>query len=120
MAGAHTARAVMRPHVHVECGAGGIKFWLDPEVEVANIERFGIWLLVDGREFLFSYKQYPWFVDARIGDILDVRRDQPEHLRWPALDGDLSIDSLLNPENHPLRAKAAKRARLRGRAAESA
>jgi len=38
--------------------------------------------------------------------ILDVKRPHPNHLRWPQLDIDLSIDSIEHPENYPLQARA--------------
>jgi hypothetical protein len=73
------------------------------EVEVASISRHGFWLYLDGREIFVSFKEFPWFADASVNKILDVRRPTPEHLHWPELDVDLSIESIEHPERFPLR-----------------
>jgi len=83
----------MRSAVH-----GGSIF----EVEVANIDAFGFWLLVGGTEYFLPYEEYPWFRNARVRDILNVTLEGKDHLRWPALDVDLSIESLEHPESYPL------------------
>lgn len=70
--------------------------------EVTNIDRFGFWLLARGKEYFLPYEEYPWFKDARVRDILDVRLVHQDHLRWPALDVDLSLESLERPEAFPL------------------
>ena len=72
------------------------------EAEVTNIDRFGFWLLVRGKEYFLPYEEYPWFKDARVRDILRVRLVHEGHLRWPALDVDLSLESLDRPESFPL------------------
>jgi len=60
-------------------------------VEVTNIDAFGFGLLVRGKEYFLPYDEYPWFKDARVRDILGVRLVHEHHLRWPALDVDLSL-----------------------------
>jgi hypothetical protein len=70
--------------------------------EVTNIDTFGFWLLVRGKEYFLPYEEYPWFRDARVRDILDVRLVHKDHLHWPALDVDLSVESLDRPESFPL------------------
>ena len=72
------------------------------EVEVANVGRFGLWLFVHDKEHFLSYEEYPWFRDARIGDVLDVVLVHGNHLHWPSLDVDLCIESLEHPEAFPL------------------
>lgn len=72
------------------------------DVEVANIDSHGVWLHVKGAEYFLPYKEYPWFKDAKVADILDVRLFHENHLHWPALDVDLSVKSLGNPEAYPL------------------
>lgn len=71
-------------------------------LEVTNISQHGIWLYWDGREFFLSYEHYPWFKDAKVKDILDVRLESREHLYWPELDVDLSLSILEGPEKYPL------------------
>ena len=75
-------------------------------VEVTNIDAFGFWLLVRGKEYFLPYEDYPWFRDARVRDILRVKLVHEGHLRWPALDVDLSLESLQRPESFPLVFKA--------------
>jgi hypothetical protein len=72
------------------------------EAEVTNIDRFGFWLLVNDREYFLSYKEYPWFRSATVEGITNVKFLRPNHLHWPALDVDLSIESLEHPEDFPL------------------
>jgi hypothetical protein len=72
------------------------------DVEVTNVGLHGIWLLVDAQEHFLPYAMFPWFRRATVGQILDVERPTPEHLRWPELDVDLCLDSIVHPERYPL------------------
>ena len=63
---------------------------------------FGMWLLVHDTEYFLSYKDYPWFKEAKISDIYDVKLLHESHLHWRTLDVDLDLDSLKNPEKYPL------------------
>lgn len=71
--------------------------------EVTQIDGQGIWLLVGGAEYFLPQEEYPWFRDARVGEILNVELLDGNHLHWPALDVDLCLDSLKNPAGYPLR-----------------
>jgi hypothetical protein len=71
-------------------------------VELTNVSEHGLWLLVDGREHLLPFDAFPWFRDATIAQLAEIERPAPGHLRWPALDVDLSIDSIEHPEHYPL------------------
>jgi hypothetical protein len=73
------------------------------EVEVTQIDAQGIWLCVKAAEYFLPYTEYPWFRDARLREILQVELLHGNHLRWPALDVDLCIESLANPEAFPLK-----------------
>jgi hypothetical protein len=75
------------------------------EVEVTNIGAHGFWLLVRGQEHFLPYDEYPWFREARVCDILGVTLVGEDHLHWPALDVDLSLESLEKPEAFPLVAR---------------
>jgi hypothetical protein len=44
-------------------------------------------------------------VADRRGAILRLDRPQPDHLHWPDLDVDLSVNSIEHPERYPLKAK---------------
>lgn len=70
--------------------------------EVQNISKHGIWLYVKGQEYLLPFKDYPWFKDAKVAEIQNVRLLHGMHLHWPDLDVDLELESLQNPEKYPL------------------
>jgi hypothetical protein len=71
-------------------------------VEVTHIDSLGFWLLVEEKEHFLSFEEYPWFKDAKVKDITNVKLLHGFHLYWPQLDVDLEIDSLDNPQNYPL------------------
>lgn len=81
--------------------------------EVANISPFGIWILADGTEYFLDHKNYPWFKGAIVEHVLDLHFTKPGHLRWPKLDIDIHIDSLINPTKYPLTAKIKKTTKSR-------
>ena len=66
--------------------------------EIANISPFGVWVLVENREYFLDHKKYPWFKVAFVEDVLNVESPRLGHLRWPSLDVDLHVDSLEHPE----------------------
>ena len=72
------------------------------EVEVTNISRDGFWLLMDDRELLVPFDQFPWFKDASIAEILHVEQPNPGHLYWSELNVDLDVESIEHPERFPL------------------
>lgn len=72
------------------------------EAEVTNISKHGFWLLVDGRELLLPFAEFPWFKQAPVEAILHLERPTLGHLHWPLLDVDLSLDSIEHPERYPL------------------
>jgi hypothetical protein len=74
------------------------------EVEVSLVSRQGFRLLVLGREYFLDYEAYPWFREARVRELMDVRLLHGHHLHWPALDVDLEVESLSAPEKYPLTA----------------
>ncbi|MDK9717510.1 MAG: DUF2442 domain-containing protein [Trichlorobacter sp.] len=74
-------------------------------VEVTNISRHGIWIFVHDQETFLSFQNFPWFQDAPVKKILHVEMPSERHLYWPELDVDLTIDSILHPENYPLISK---------------
>jgi hypothetical protein len=73
-----------------------------PSVKVTNISRHGFWLRIDGTEYFLSFETFPWFREATVAAILYVERLHGEHLRWPALDVDLELDSIRDPAKYPL------------------
>jgi Protein of unknown function (DUF2442) len=74
------------------------------EVEITHISKHGLWILIDHQEWFLSYEDFPWFQSASVKSILNVETVTPEHLYWPDLDIDLSIESIKHPERFPLKA----------------
>jgi hypothetical protein len=70
--------------------------------EVTNVSAGGFWLLLGGRELHLSFRQFPWFRHATIGQLLKVEWPSAHHLYWPELDIDLAVDSIEHPERYPL------------------
>ena len=72
-------------------------------VEVSNISPHGVWLYVKGKEYFLSYKDFPWFKNARLSEIQNVRLIHGHNLRWEDLDIDLVLESLDRPDRYPLK-----------------
>jgi hypothetical protein len=72
------------------------------DVEVTNVSKHGFWLLIEGREIFLSFKVFPWFKEANIRELLNVKMPHSHHLHWPDLDVDLAVESLEHPERYPL------------------
>ncbi len=75
-------------------------------VEVTHISAHGFWLLLGDEELAVPYAAFPWFKKATVERILAVERPTENHLYWPQLDIDLSVESLRNPEAFPLVSRA--------------
>lgn len=72
------------------------------DVEVTNVSQHGFWIFIGGREVYASFRDFPWFEDASIGELTAVELPGPGHLYWPRLDIDLAVDSLDHPDRYPL------------------
>ena len=70
--------------------------------EVTNVSKHCFWLLLGDEELAVPYAEFPWFKKATIEQISDVQRPAEDHLYWPQLDVDLSIESIRNSEAFPL------------------
>lgn len=70
--------------------------------EVTNVSAHGFWLLLDDEEKFLPFERFPWFAEASIAQLTRVERPFPHHLYWPALDVDLHVDSIDEPESFPL------------------
>ncbi len=70
--------------------------------QVTHVSRRGLFLQLDGSERFLAFKLFPWFRDAPVRAVFNVRRPAPDHLRWPDLDVDLDLDSFAHPERYPL------------------
>lgn len=72
------------------------------EIEVTNVSKHGVWLLIHDQEAFVSFEEFLWFKEAAIGKLLNVELPSPHHLYWPELDIDLAVESLFHPERFPL------------------
>ncbi len=70
--------------------------------EVVHISSHGLWVHVAEQEYFLPFSEYPWFKEARVAEILNVRLLHGHHLHWTGPDVDLDLDSLKNPERYPL------------------
>jgi Protein of unknown function (DUF2442) len=70
--------------------------------EVTNISKHGFWLLIGNEELFLTFKEFPWFENATVQAILKVELHGEDHLRWPDLDVDLTLESIRHPEKYPL------------------
>ena len=75
--------------------------------EVTHVSKHGFWLLLDSEELLVPFEQFPWFKKATIEQLSEVLWPTPNHLYWPQLDADLSVQSIRDPAAFPLVSKAA-------------
>ena len=78
-------------------------------VEVTHVFKGGFWLLLDGEELLVPFTDFPWFRNATIDQISMVEWPSRNHLYWPQLDIDISVESIRDPEAFPLISKAGGR-----------
>lgn len=74
-------------------------------VEVTFISKNGLILLVGDKEYYLSYGKFPWFKNATVSDVFDVQMLGKNRIRWEALDVDLNLSIINNPDNYPLIAK---------------
>lgn len=70
--------------------------------EVTHISRHGFWLLLENEELLMPFEQFPWFRRATVEQLSRVERPTENHLYWPDLDIDLSVESIRTPAAFPL------------------
>lgn len=75
------------------------------EIEVSLASNKGFWLLLDDEELFVAYSEFPWFKQATIEEITTIERPASNHLYWPLLDVDLSVNSVRDPSAFPLISK---------------
>ena len=75
------------------------------DVEVTIVSKHGFWLLIGDIERFVPFDQFPWFRDAPIGHLLNVKLPSLHHLYWPDLDVDIAVESIDHPERFPLVSK---------------
>ncbi|MDH5346737.1 MAG: DUF2442 domain-containing protein [Nitrospira sp.] len=80
-------------------------------VEVTNISKHGFWLLLADEELFLPFKEFPWFKEASVEELLHVAWPHPHHLYWPDLDVDVAVESIRHPEKFPLVSKVSRRSK---------
>ena len=75
--------------------------------EVTNISTHCFWLLLGDEELAVPFADFPWFKKATIEQLADVERPTTDHLYWPQLDVDLSVESIRKPAAFPLVSRSA-------------
>lgn len=78
--------------------------------EVTHVSKHGFWLLLGEEELLVPFESFPWFKQATIEQLSQVEWPTRDHLYWPALDADLSVESIRNPSAFPLISKQGQHA----------
>lgn len=75
------------------------------EVEVSLASKKGFWLLLGMEELFVPFSEFPWFKKATIEEITTIEWPTPNHLYWPLIDVDLSVESIRAPSKFPLLSK---------------
>jgi hypothetical protein len=70
--------------------------------EVTQVFKQGFWLLLSDEELLVLFEQFPWFRQANVEQLSAVEWPTADHLYWPLLDVDLSVQSLRRLDDFPL------------------
>lgn len=92
------AQAVVKAHIQ-EIQDDGIATL---GAEVTNVSTHCFWLLLGEEDLAVPFSDFPWFKKATIEQLADVKRPTEDHLYWPQLNTDLSIQSIRKPESFPL------------------
>ena len=85
--------------------------------EVARVLANGFWLRLRRDDLFIAFRDFPWFRDASVAEIFDVRSPVAGHLRWPRLDVDLEVESIRRPHRFPLISRERPNPGARGRGA---
>ena len=70
--------------------------------EVTNVSTHCFSLLLGDEELSVPFTDFPWFKKATIEQLSDVQRPTQDHLFWPQLDVDLSVESIRRSDSFPL------------------
>ena len=73
--------------------------------EVTHVSPKGFWLRLGEEELRVPFDEFPWFRQATIEQICTLEWPTADHLYWPLLDIDLSVESIRHPEAFPLKAR---------------
>jgi hypothetical protein len=71
------------------------------EVAATHISKHGFWVLLGTEELPVPDSEFPWFKADTVEQSFAVERQTENHLYWPRLDIDLSVESLRKSEAFP-------------------
>ena len=71
-------------------------------IYVKNITSTGLELHLNNEDFFIPFIRVPWFQQAKVEDVFNVRMNGLDEIRWDKLDIDLDVNSLKYPEKYPL------------------
>ena len=77
-------------------------------VEVTHVSAHALWLMLGEEEIMLPYDKFPWFRQATIEQLSQVEWPTPNHLYWPQLDIDLSVESIRDPDAFALVSKSSR------------
>jgi len=72
-------------------------------VEVNDVSPLGIWMLINEREYYIPFIEFPWFRNAPLAHVQNVKEISPNHYFWEDLDVDLTLNMIADPYSYPLR-----------------
>jgi len=70
--------------------------------EVTSIAATGFWFLVEDAEYFVPLDDYPEFKKATVEQIYHFQQ-RGDQFHWPALDVDIDLAALKEPERFPLK-----------------
>jgi hypothetical protein len=59
------------------------------ELKSSTSRRTAFWVLAGEQEYFLSYDEFPWFKQASVAAILNVREEGAGNFYWPEIDVDL-------------------------------
>lgn len=74
--------------------------------KVIRVSKHGFRLLLGDEELLLPFVDFALFKGVTTEQLCDVEWPSPDHLYWPLLDVDLSVESIRHPGRFPLVSKA--------------
>lgn len=63
-------------------------------VEITRTDKFGIWILLNGRTYFVEYEKAAWLQDPTVREMLNIKLLNGFHFRTLSLDIDLNFDAL--------------------------
>ncbi len=70
--------------------------------KVLVVTENGMLIALTTGDYFMPYTQFPWFKEAKVSEVMQVVAVGDDALRWDALDVDLEIESIIQPEKYPL------------------